>query len=452
MPELNNTTLPKSINEALKILAYNEFFYEDRIKSHINPHAKDRETIKSLAEAQYPWTEKQAKLAVIILKRYLTKFQKHKLDIKSLLDNPIYDEPFRVIDFVKSIEKYIDEKEMPMIDLKFPYTKKIITLVRCLKDKKGLPAGLTKYNGESKVWSFQQTDLTTYYLTLIAVRYDFKFVDTSLLDDYDKVKAEIENYKQPSARLIAGEIVLDNVSESLQQYWDKNLKDKDRLLQIDSLKHLQVDRAGITVNTKTKVGGKIAHHYYHKLWVNKKEYTRDEVIAGLNELRCFPIIMPVSGEVNTVEDINEYWDWLKAFERNGINILKQCSFGFDIKEPIRKEDIKGNAFDSIWDNSNIVRKMDNNNFGKLFELHQMSKQFKYIDETTKIIFVRNRIPRTLIKSKIKPGAAIVTLGGGYFSAGTDTLKRLLDNLPKKLYYSDSQPSSFDWNDNAIIKL
>ena len=57
-----------------------------------------------------------------------------------------------------------------------------------------------------------------------------------------------------------------------------------------------------------------------------------------------------------------------------------------------------------------------------------------------------------MKSKIKPKASLVTLGGGYYSAGTDNLKRLLDNLPKKLYYSDSQPSSFDWNDQIIMKL
>jgi len=88
----------------------------------------------------------------------------------------------------------------------------------------------------------------------------------------------------------------------------------------------------------------------------------------------------------------------------------------------------------------------------MWELHQLSKQFKYIDNTTKIIFVRNRIPRTLIKSKIKPGAALITMGGGYFSAGNDNLKRLLENLPKKLYYSDSQPSNWGWDDNVIIKL
>ena len=44
------TPTPKTINEALNILAYNEFFYQDPLKSHINPHAKDRDTIKSLVE------------------------------------------------------------------------------------------------------------------------------------------------------------------------------------------------------------------------------------------------------------------------------------------------------------------------------------------------------------------------------------------------------------------
>ena len=91
-------------------------------------------------------------------------------------------------------------------------------------------------------------------------------------------------------------------------------------------------------------------------------------------------------------------------------------------------------------------------FENLFELHQMSKQFKFINDNTKIIFVRNRIPRALIKSKIKPKASLVALGGGYYAAGTDNLKRLLENLPKKLYYNIHQPSNIDWNDSVIVKL
>ena len=450
MPELTPVETPKTINEAINILAYNDYFYRsdpNDPKSQVNPHPKDRETVRSLAEAQYPWTEKQGKLAVIILKRYLTKFHKYGISIKELLDKPIYDRPFRKIDWEKSIEKYTNEDNEELIELKFPYSKKIVSLIRCLKDKKGVPAGLLKYDGETKFWNCKQTDVITYYLTLIAIRYDFKFVDQSLLDDYYEVRNEIKNFKIPQANLIGGQLVLSNVSDSLQEYWDKNLKNKPALQQIDALKNLQVSTMGLDVPTENMFVKKLSHHSSHKLWIDRKEYSKDEVIKGLTELNCFPIIMPVSGEINTLEDIKEYWHWLRTFERNGIDILKQLSFGFEIKEPVRENDV-ANDFGSLFPTS----KLDDENFANLFELHQMSKQFKYIDYTTKVIYVRNRIPRTLIKSGIKPKASLVSIGGGYFSPGTDNLKRLLENLPKKLYYSDSQPSSWDWNDKAIIKL
>ena len=434
--------LPKTINEALKILAYNDYFYGDSLKAHINPHYKDRETVTSLAEAQYPWTEKQAKLAVVILKRYLTKFQKHKMDIKPLLDKPVYDEPFRVIDFDKSIEKYKNEEEEALIDIKFPYSKKIVTLIRTLKNKKCLPVSYTKYDGESKVWTFKQTDVTTYYLTLIAVRYDFKFVDPTLLDEYYEVRNEVKDYKTPTAKLIGGEIIIENAPESMIDYWDKNLKNKKPLLQLDALKELRIKTTGINIEAETYTAKKLAEQNSQKLWIDKKEYSRDEVIAGLKELDCFPIMMPVTGDISSIEELDDFWAWIKTFERNGVDPLKEMSWGFDLKEP-DKDTLGG------W---SLARKFTKENHDKVFELHQMSKQFKFIDQTTKVIFVRNRIPRSLIKSKIKPRASLITLGGGYYSAGTENLKRLLENLPKKLYYSDSQPSSWDWNDDIVIKL
>ena len=149
--------LPKTINEALKILAYNDYFWDNGPKtpnSKINAHPKDNQTVRSLAEAQYAWTEKQAKLALVILKRYLTKFQAHNMDIKELLNNPKYDAPFRVINFLKSIEKFTDTDEVEKIEIKFPYDKKLISLIRTLKDKKGLPTGYSSYDGDQKKWIF----------------------------------------------------------------------------------------------------------------------------------------------------------------------------------------------------------------------------------------------------------------------------------------------------------
>ena len=444
-----HTDLPKTINEALKILAYNDYFWSDPQKAHIKPHPKDQETVRSLAEAQYVWTEKQGRLALVILKRYLTKFQAHGMDIKLLLDYPIYEDEFRVISFDKSIEKFQDDEGVDKIELRFPYNKKIIQLIRVLKDKSDLPSGYALYNGEAKKWTFIQSDVTTYYLTLIAVRYDFKFVDESLLDQYEEIKQEIIGHKRPTARLVGEEIVLDNAPESLQEYWDKNLKEKPPLEQLDSLKNFDIRTAGLTVPAKTLLGHKIAHNNYHKLWIDSMGYNKKEVVLGLVELNCFPLMMPVSGEMDTEEEVKEFWEWMNAFKSQGIDILTQCSWGFDVKEPVYMKD--------VGDEINTRQMMINNNksrefFENLFELHQMSKQFKFINEDTKIMFVRNRIPRAMIKSKIKPKASLVTLGGGYYATGTDNLKRLLENLPKKLYYSDHAPSSWDWNDRIIVKL
>ena len=445
-----HTDLPKTINEALKILAYNDYFWSDPQKAHIKPHPKDQETVRSLAESQYVWTEKQARLALVILKRYLTKFQTHGMDIKSLLDKPIYEDEFRVLSFDKSIEKFIDDDDQKKIEVRFPYNKKIITLIRLLKDKRGLPGGYALYDGEAKKWTFLQSDVTTYYLTLIAVRYDFKFIDETLLDDYETVKQEIQGYKEPTARLVAGEIVIDNATTSLYEHWEENLKHKSVLEQVDSLKNFSIKTNGISVPAETTLGYKIAHNNYHKLWIDSETFNKKEVVKGLLELKCFPIMMPVSGEMNTKDEVQEFWDWMNAFKANGIDILEECAWGFDVKEPVYMKDLESKNLSTrqMMINNNTSREF----FENLFELHQMSKQFKFINKKTKVIFVRNRIPRAMIKSKIKPKASLVALGGGYYAAGTDNLKRLLENLPKKLYYSNHQPSSWDWHDHIIVKL
>ena len=448
-----HTDLPKTINEALKILAYNDIFWVNpsMIGSTvvIKPHPKDLETVKSLAESQYAWTEKQARLALVILKRYLTKFQAHGMDIKKLLDNPVYDDDFRVISFDKVIEKYTDDDNIERIEMRFPYHKKVIQLIRCMKDKRDLPGMYALYDGEKKKWTFKHSDVTAYYLTLIAVRYDFKFTDNSLLDDYEEIKKEIIGHRQPTARLIAGQIVLNDAPESLQTYWDKNLKTRSALEQVDSLKNFNISTQGIDVPALTHIGKKISHNKYHKLWIDSKTFSKNEVVKGLLELDCFPLMMPVSGDIHMEEDVKEFWEWMNAFKSHGIDLLNECSWGFDVREPIYKKDIDRHNSDRTYllDNQKSQEFFEN-----LYELHQMSKQFKLINQDTKIIFVRNRIPRALIKSKIKPKASLVAIGGGYYATGTDNLKRMLENLPKKLYYSDHQPSSWDWHDHIIIKL
>ena len=444
--------LPKTVNEALKILAYNDYFWANPSMvgntGAIKPHPKDRNTIISLAESQYAWTEKQAKLALMILKRYLTKFEAHGMDLKYLADDPVYQDEFRVINFDKTIQYTTIDNET-FIEIKFPYHKKVIQLIRCIKDKRNLPTEYYSYDGDSKKWLFKLTDVTVYYLTLIAARYDFEFITKDILRDYDKVNNEIRHFKIPSAEIVDGSVRLRHAPQSMIEYWNKHMINKSLIEQVDCLKNLRIDASQLDVPAVNSLAKRIAKKNYHKLWIDSKTYSKQEVVKSLIELNAFPLLMPCHSEVQEPKEVEEFWEWLNAFKEYGIDLLKECSWGFDLKEPIFKKDLDRFNQERTYLLNN---QMSHEFFENMYELHQMSKQFKFIDKNTKIIFVRNRVPRALIKSKIQPQSSLVALGGGYYATGTDNLKRLLENLPKKLYYSDHQPSSWDWHDNIIKKL
>ena len=69
-------------------------------------------------------------------------------------------------------------------------------------------------------------------------------------------------------------------------------------------------------------------------------------------------------------------------------------------------------------------------------LHDRSIKNKFIDKNTKIIFIRNRIPRTLVKSGIKPTTCLNWCNYSY-APYSDFIRKWLDNIDKRLYYSSS---------------
>lgn len=441
----------KTINDLIKILAYNDWAWED-----LAPHPKDRTTVTSLAEAQYAWTEKQAKLAISLLKRYLTKFEKHGLKVRPLLNNPIYDAPFRVISAKKIIEEVANKDNEISIQLTFPYDKKLVDLIKCIKEKRGLPRGYLTFDGESKTWTGVKSDVMVYYTTLIAIRYNFEFANEKLLDEYEEIKKEKLTYKKPCAMIENNKINLNHVPESLLQYWQKNIQSKKLLCQLDNLKQVGVPQKNLRVKAYSEVGKRIAHNHNRHLWIDKDAYSKDDVILGFKELDMFPIIMPVSGDItDNIADTKDFCEWLKCFERHGIDPLKNLSWGFELKEPKRRQDKKTEE-EQRWLMPESP-KWDEETFQQAYDLYQCSKSFKHLDTNTKVYFIRNRLPRSFMrynqrKEVLKFQTALIAIGGGFYATGGENIKRLLDNLPKKLYYSTSRPMSYEWASRAINKL
>ena len=435
---ISNTKMqPSTINECIDILAYNENLWHG-----FAPHHKDRKTVISLSESTYPWTEKQAKLAVAIIKRYKTLFSKFDLDIDKLCTFPKFRDPFRVIDYEKSIEQYTNDDNEEFIEFKFPYNKKIINLIRCLRsEKKGLPDNYLQYDGDKKIWTAKVSDVTVYYLTLLAIRYDFKFITPELVETFYEIRQEI-NYKKPIAKFINNEIKFFNTHETFNDYWNKNYKNKSLIQQIDSLKLFDLE---VDVPVKDTLSYKIAKSNCSSVYINKDKTNLDQLLASFDELDLFPILIPVTGRFDEEDELDELFTWINAIKQR-YDIKTNVAFGFDIEQPKLPETAyplpKKKYRDEVQmdlDDMEINGTLPMEVYKNSYDLYLYTKSNKWIGDATKFIFVRNRIPRTLIKSGIKPKTALMSIGGGLWSPYSELIQTMVENCNKRVYYSSTKP-------------
>jgi hypothetical protein len=134
--------------------------------------------------------------------------------------------------------------------------------------------------------------------------------------------------------------------------------------------------------------------------------------------------------------------WLQAFDSVGIS-RDTISFGFEFDPPIA---IDNDPELEQFPTANFVYGADTSMVErtKIYalwkELHELSISNRKITAATKIIFVRNKIPRTLLKSGIRPKVAFMLQDYPTWPLSTNTLDRLVESLPKRLYYMSQKPS------------
>ena len=434
----SNTPLRKleSIEAALKILAYNT----GGVFQNSGVHDKDFKTIQSLADAPYAWTVKQGSLATMFLKRYKTLLDKFGFDTNELINNPRYDQPFRVINFEKSIDTFTAEDGREILEMKFPYNEKIIALIRCLK-KKTQELVPMLYDGETKKWTMNYTDTVAYYATLIAVRYDFKILNTKILDDYKEIAQEKKKYLPVVAEIDNDCIRLINASDSLVEYWQEHCQSLSYIQQRDQLKQFNISHVRNTSTPAATLAEKIAYALDINLYVDRKVYDKKTLLEAVIQLNDLPALCPFSGDVQSGAEITLFRDWLTAFDSVGIS-RDTISFGFEFDPPIDISDPELDQFPS----ANFVYGADSSmeERAKIYadwkEMHELSISNRKITAATKIIFVRNKIPRTLLKSGIRPKVAFMLQDYPTWPLSTNTLDRLVESLPKRLYYMSQKPS------------
>jgi len=181
------------------------------------------------------------------------------------------------------------------------------------------------------------------------------------------------------------------------------------------------------------------------LWIDRTKYSKVDFLKALEELDMFPAIAPMSGLLENFKQVTEFEEWYEAFYKMNYDV-NQIAWGVTLEDPPdvynserEKDFVYAGDPDYIYGkDTSLSDRMSMQD--RWFNIVLESKASKYIDKNTKIIIIRNRIPRTLIKSKVKIKCSFALQDTVFWPTSSESIKRMVDNLPKRLYYISTKPS------------
>ena len=343
-------------------------------------------------------TQKQADLAIKIIKDNIGLYQKIE-NLSFLLDNPIFKWPFRVIDTARTISRIDD-----YIAIRYPFDHQVNKLLDKIPGRK-------TYDQNYRCHLFALTESN-----LIAIVDDFSphgfHVDNELLTWCHEIR-EILNSPQkyvPSAVLEDDRISLINCSRNVIEFF--NSKKKNNVvtdsflaktmgihLTPDLLKRVSEEKIdSLTKSIINTSGNKFS------ITVGDSAYNKFNIANMLSDANAYPIIISMNDD-DTL--LTEFRQWMIALNKaktdnSEIAVLFRSDKNVDFNQTIKNEHL-----------NNLV------------------------DEDTKIVFIKHKIPKILYKLDFKPKVIICnSLYYAHFSC-----QKMVESHPFILYYTDQSITS-----------
>jgi len=176
----------------------------------------DVDVIQKMSEqclANIALTERQAALAQKIILKYTRQLAKKNIDT-SPVENPVYRQPIRVMDY--SCRLFIKDD---MLHMKFPYNGSFIEQIRAFGKES---QGRSHWNPEVKAWTIALTEYNLNWVAAFAQVHNFEIdhdvtVLVNLITEMEATNYRIELYVEDNL------LKLSNAPDSLQEYIDTNL-------------------------------------------------------------------------------------------------------------------------------------------------------------------------------------------------------------------------------------
>jgi len=300
-----------------------------------------------------------------------------------------------VIDISRKI--MLDEKNQ-MIHVKFPFDQQINKSLEKVKARRN-------YDTVNRAHVYKLSENAISSLVKELSLYDFE-IDEKILAWYKEIKeiSETPNNYIPSADIKNGIVVLKNSNNSLINYFDQH-RNGDVIADAYLAKFmgLHISESLINEITKQRVDNltkTIISDKMNKFVISSASpYDKFNISTFLREVRSYPALILINDDDNLATCFKQ---WIIALNKSGVD-NKNISVLF-------RSD-RHSEF-----NSTVKNEFLNN----------------LVDSDTKVVFVKNKIPKILYKLDFKP--KLVISSNSFYVHYTG--QKLVDSHPLVIYYTE----------------
>ena len=358
------------------------------------------------AQRANPFTEKQAMIAVRLIKKYRKQFLMLGItNIDQHIENPKYKYQFRVVDRRKSAEivKNLEENKK-YICLKFPFSQEVVEKIK----SPFTAIQSAKWDSENKYWLLSLDEENVKLLVNFLIPNGFE-LDEELkeyVNQYLQVQQDMENYlpmldkinDQYVIKNVREKVVFDDLEQALQQAKIRMIPVLSDTV-VEEMQKLQVMPELVKMYTAIET----QTYFFHKNWCDRAKI--------INIAKAWNTETAIFVDETITPDTLENW----------VLTLVECGVKLsDVAVLFRqKNEQSGEEF------NNLIKKYGLN---------------KTIDSNPKWVFLGSKYPKSLIKNNIVPQICICE---NKYVTTHYTVKSVLKNSLINLMYGEHEPKEKD---------
>jgi hypothetical protein len=346
------------------------------------------------------FTEKQASVAVRILKRYTAMLATLvKQDVEKFLENPVYKYPFRKLNHLKMISIIDYPVYSRAIKLEFPYNEELVKSIRKHREDFAHAA----WDPEKKAWIFALTEGAVHFLSQL-MRTDEFSCDEEFQNYADQATVICDHIAEfvPMLVLDQGKPVFLNIS--------KNMPDLQSTEILPAI--FEARRRGIFTWSEEITA------YLNSLDLNEnvKKFLQTEANDDLH-INC------EKTPISCLSDIVTHMRPCLFVIPGGSEFAKLTqAYEFLQTQGIPNESIS------------VMFRLDSKIDEKFNIFVKENKLNSPITENTKIVFISSKLPKPVLKSNIKFNAVInMGFGGVHYS-----IREYVGNHENLIYYTEKK--------------